>query len=68
MPNQVSTYFGDTITYMCLHDDNGAFGLIVDHAVVLVALLAGVLLGIVGAIPPAVRCLRLPVAEALKST
>ncbi|MHC4991520.1 MAG: ABC transporter permease [Planctomycetota bacterium] len=44
----------------------GAFGLIVDHGVVLVALLAGLILGVVGALPPAFRCLRLPVTEALK--
>ena len=45
----------------------GAFGLIVDHTVVLVALLAGLVLGLVGALPPAVRCLRMPIPEALKA-
>lgn len=45
----------------------GAFGLIVDHGVILVALLAGLVLGVVGAIPPAVRCLGLPITDALKS-
>ena len=45
----------------------GAFGLQVDHNVVLLALLAGLVLGIVGAIPPAVRCLRMPIPEALKA-
>jgi len=45
----------------------GAFGLIVDHTVVLVALGSGLALGVVGAIPPAIRCLRLPIPEALKS-
>ncbi|MHC4910497.1 MAG: ABC transporter permease [Planctomycetota bacterium] len=45
----------------------GAFGLIIDHGVVLVALLAGLVLGVIGAIPPAMRCLRLPIAEALKA-
>jgi putative ABC transport system permease protein len=45
----------------------GAFGLVVDHTVVLVSLAAGLVLGIVGAVPPALRCLRLPITEALKS-
>ncbi len=45
----------------------GAFGLIVDHTVVLLALSAGLLLGIVGALPPALRCLRMPITEALKA-
>lgn len=45
----------------------GAFGLIVDHTVVLTGLCAGLILGIVGAIPPAVRCLRLPIPEALRA-
>ncbi|MCZ6837346.1 MAG: ABC transporter permease [Planctomycetota bacterium] len=45
----------------------GAFGLIVDHQVVLVSLLAGLTLGVVGALPPAIRCLRMPITEALKS-
>jgi len=45
----------------------GAFGLVVDHTVVLVALCAGLALGVAGALPPAVRCLRMPISEALKS-
>ncbi len=45
----------------------GAFGLIVDQNVVLTALLAGFVLGVIGAIPPAVRCLRMPIPEALKA-
>ena len=45
----------------------GAFGLTLDSAVVGLALLAGLFLGVVGALPPAWRCLRLPIAEALKS-
>ena len=45
----------------------GAFGLTLDSTVVGLALLAGLFLGIVGALPPAWRCLRLPIAEALKS-
>lgn len=45
----------------------GAFGLVVDAQVVLLALGTGFVLGIVGAIPPAVRCLTPPVAEALRA-
>lgn len=44
----------------------GAFGLRVDAGVVALALVTGVVLGLVGALPPAVRCLRLPVPEALR--
>ncbi|MHC5003781.1 MAG: ABC transporter permease [Planctomycetota bacterium] len=46
----------------------GAFGLIVDHTVVLIALAAGLMLGVIGALPPAIRCLRMPVTEALKAS
>lgn len=45
----------------------GAFGLIVDAPVIAIGIASGVLLGIIGALPPAVRCLRLPVNEALKA-
>ncbi|MCC6284050.1 MAG: ABC transporter permease [Phycisphaerales bacterium] len=45
----------------------GAFGLIVDASVVVLALLAGLVLGVVGAIPPALRGLRLTIPVALKS-
>ena len=45
----------------------GAFTLALDAPVVLVGVAAGLLVGLVGALPPAVRCLRLPVTEALKS-
>ncbi len=45
----------------------GAFGLIVDAPVLTQGLIAGLLVGLVGAIPPAVRCLRLPIHEALKA-
>jgi putative ABC transport system permease protein len=46
----------------------GVFGLSVTAAVLATGLAAGVLLGLIGALPPAWRCLRLPVAEALKAT
>jgi putative ABC transport system permease protein len=45
----------------------GAFGLLLDAPTVGFGLAAGLVLGIVGAIPPALRCLRLPIAEALKA-
>lgn len=47
---------------------SGAFGLRVDAAVLGVGLAAGGLLGLLGALPPAVRCLRLPIPEALKAS
>lgn len=45
----------------------GAFALTLDSPVVLTGIAAGLFVGIVGAIPPAVRCLRLPIPEALKA-
>ena len=44
-----------------------AFQLRVDHVAVTVGLLSGVLIGVLGAIPPAIRAIRLPVVEALKA-
>jgi ABC-type lipoprotein release transport system permease subunit len=46
----------------------GAFQLRVDSVSVALALLAGLAIGVVGAIPPAVRAMRLPVVDALKAT
>ncbi len=45
----------------------GAFGLQVDAPVLLVGLGAGVLLGLIGALPPAYRCLKMEIPEALKA-
>lgn len=45
----------------------GAFALRVDAHALMAALLAGLLLGIIGALPPAWRCLRLPIMEALRA-
>jgi putative ABC transport system permease protein len=45
----------------------GVFGLTVDAPVLLIGLAAGGLVGLVGALPPAWRCLRLPINEALKA-
>ena len=46
----------------------GAFGLVVDGLVLATGLLAGLFLGIAGALPPAWRCLRMPITEALKAS
>ena len=45
----------------------GAFGLIVDAPVIALGIGAGLLLGCVGALPPAIRCIRLSIHEALKA-
>ena len=45
----------------------GAFGMLIDAHVVVLALTASLALGIVGALPPAWHCLRTPIAEALKA-
>ena len=45
----------------------GVFGLVIDSTVLLAGLAAGVVLGVAGALPPAWRCLRLPVSDALKA-
>jgi hypothetical protein len=45
----------------------GAFGMTIDAQVVVLALTASLVLGVVGALPPAWHCLRTPIAEALKA-
>ena len=45
----------------------GAFALTLDAPVVLTGIVGGLLVGLIGAVPPAIRCLRLPINEALKS-
>ena len=45
----------------------GAFGLIVDSSVLVVGLLAGLILGGIGALPPVWRCLRMTIPTALKA-
>jgi hypothetical protein len=45
----------------------GAFTLRIDSVSLLVGCAVGLLLGVVGAIPPAVKALRLPVAQSLKA-
>jgi putative ABC transport system permease protein len=46
----------------------GVFGMTVDSLVLAMGLGAGVMLGLIGGLPPAWRCLKLPIAEALKAT
>ena len=45
----------------------GVFGLIVDAPVLALGLVAGLVLGLIGALPPALRCLKLSIPEALKA-
>jgi putative ABC transport system permease protein len=45
----------------------GVFALTVDETALAIGLAAGLLLGLCGALPPAWRCLRLPINEALKA-
>ncbi len=45
----------------------GAFNLALDAATLGTGLTAGLLLGIIGALPPMMNCLRLPIPEALKA-
>jgi putative ABC transport system permease protein len=45
----------------------GAFGLVIDGPVVAAGLLAGLALGVIGSLPPAIRCLRPSIPEALKA-
>ncbi len=45
----------------------GAFAITIDAPVMLAGILAGLAVGFIGAIPPAIRCLRLPIPQALKS-
>lgn len=45
----------------------GAFGLVIDERVVALGLLSALALGALGALPPAIRCLRPPIPVALKA-
>ena len=45
----------------------GAFGLVLDTSTVAAGLCAGLILGIVGSLPPTIQCMRLSIAETLKS-
>jgi ABC-type lipoprotein release transport system permease subunit len=46
----------------------GAFSLRIDEQAVLIGCGVGLLLGVLGAVPPAVRALRMPIVDGLKST
>ena len=46
---------------------SGVFGLRVDETVLTLGVAAGLALGLLGALPPAIRCLRLPITAALKA-
>lgn len=45
----------------------GAFGLVMDGTTIGIGLLAGLLLGLIGSLPPTLRCLRMPITESLKA-
>ena len=45
----------------------GVFGLIFDGPVVVIGLFVGLVIGLVGSLPPTLRCLSLPIPEALKT-
>ena len=45
----------------------GAFGLVLDTSTLAAGLGAGLILGIVGSLPPTLQCMRLSIAETLKS-
>lgn len=45
----------------------GAFGLVIDETVIGLGLLCGLALGVAGALPPAIRCLRPTIPVALKA-
>jgi ABC-type antimicrobial peptide transport system permease subunit len=45
----------------------GAFALRIDSTAVLVGCGVGIAMGLIGAIPPAIRALRMPIVDGLKS-
>ncbi len=49
------------------NDFHGSIPLVIDEQVLLVGLIAGLVMGLVGATPPAWRCLKLPINEALRA-
>jgi putative ABC transport system permease protein len=46
----------------------GAFALRIDEVALLIGCTVGLLLGILGAVPPAIRALRMPIVDGLKAT
>ncbi len=55
------------INGMAVRFTMGAFALRIDGVALIIGCGAGLLLGVIGALPPAVKALRLPVAEGLKA-
>lgn len=53
---------------LAVRSSMGVFAVRVDHRAVLAALGASVLLGLVGGLVPAIRCLRRPIADALRAS
>ncbi len=67
------TLLGAVVGLAVLHGHSvrfsmGVFQLTVDQHVLLMGLVAVLAVGIVGALPPAWRCLRMPITEALKAS
>ena len=60
----VAVLFLDGVT---VSFSSGVFGLRVDETVLILGVAAGLALGLLGALPPAIRCLRLPITAALKA-
>lgn len=46
----------------------GVFGLMIDSVVLISGIVAGLFVGLIGALPPTLRCLRLPITDALKAS
>ncbi len=68
----IGTLIGASVGYLLLDGaavrfSMGAFAITLDASVMLIGILSGLGVGLVGAIPPAVRCLRMPITDALKS-
>jgi putative ABC transport system permease protein len=66
------TLLGAVFTLVFVHSRSlnfsmGVFQLIVDENVLFIGLITGLILGLIGAIPPVWRCLHLPITEALKT-
>lgn len=56
-----------TLDGLAVRFSMGAFELLLDGPVMLTGLMGGLAVGLVGAVPPAIRCLRLPINESLRS-
>jgi len=56
-----------TLDGLAVRFSMGAFALTLDSPVILTGIAGGMFVGLVGAIPPAIRCFRLPIPQALKA-